>query len=134
MTETLPERVTQFVGRATVAPPTPRQSIIIPTYNERDNIHALLERLAAVLPATSTEIVFVDGKVTLFGPGPASTCSPTHSPALRRGLDGCASSHLRPVGSWPPVCTAYGDHLCYLLLQATSLRISRLKTTLPCAR
>ncbi|AEV85040.1 dolichol-phosphate mannosyltransferase [Actinoplanes sp. SE50] len=37
-----------------------RQSIIVPTYNERDNVHALLDRLAAALPHTETEIVFVD--------------------------------------------------------------------------
>ncbi|GAA2854242.1 dolichol monophosphate mannose synthase [Actinoplanes cyaneus] len=42
------------------APGTLRQSIIVPTYNERDNVVALLERLAAALPHTETEIVFVD--------------------------------------------------------------------------
>jgi dolichol-phosphate mannosyltransferase len=36
------------------------QSVIVPTYNERDNIPALLERLAAALPHDDTEIVFVD--------------------------------------------------------------------------
>jgi dolichol-phosphate mannosyltransferase len=35
------------------------QTIVIPTFNERDNIATLLERLAAVLPA-DTEVVFVD--------------------------------------------------------------------------
>jgi dolichol-phosphate mannosyltransferase len=34
--------------------------IIVPTYNERDNVPALLERLAAALPHDDTEIVFVD--------------------------------------------------------------------------
>lgn len=38
----------------------PRQSIIIPTFNERDNIRALLDRLGQTLPAQSTEIIFVD--------------------------------------------------------------------------
>ncbi|BCY10262.1 glycosyltransferase [Actinoplanes sp. L3-i22] len=42
------------------APNALRQSIIVPTYNERDNVVALLERLAATLPHTETEIVFVD--------------------------------------------------------------------------
>ncbi|MEV6342898.1 glycosyltransferase family 2 protein [Actinoplanes sp. NPDC051851] len=42
------------------APVTLRQSIIVPTYNERENVPALLERLAAALPHTETEIVFVD--------------------------------------------------------------------------
>jgi dolichol-phosphate mannosyltransferase len=44
-----------------VATPTElRQSIIVPTYNERDNVEALLDRLAAALPHSDTEIVFVD--------------------------------------------------------------------------
>jgi dolichol-phosphate mannosyltransferase len=38
----------------------PRQSIIIPTYNERDNIRPLLDRLARALPARGTEVIFVD--------------------------------------------------------------------------
>ncbi|GLY08406.1 glycosyltransferase family 2 protein [Actinoplanes sp. NBRC 101535] len=42
------------------APRTLRQSIIVPTYNERDNVPALLARLAAALPHHDTEIVFVD--------------------------------------------------------------------------
>jgi dolichol-phosphate mannosyltransferase len=37
-----------------------RQTVVVPTYNERDNIAALLERLVAALPADGTEIVFVD--------------------------------------------------------------------------
>jgi dolichol-phosphate mannosyltransferase len=36
------------------------QTLVIPTFNERDNIDALLRRLVAVLPAGDTEIVFVD--------------------------------------------------------------------------
>jgi dolichol-phosphate mannosyltransferase len=39
---------------------TLRQSVIVPTYNERDNVVALLTRLADALPHDSTEIVFVD--------------------------------------------------------------------------
>jgi dolichol-phosphate mannosyltransferase len=42
------------------APNALRQSVIVPTYNERDNVAELLERLAAALPHTETEIVFVD--------------------------------------------------------------------------
>jgi dolichol-phosphate mannosyltransferase len=38
----------------------PRQTVVIPTYNERDNVGPLLERLARILPAASTEILFVD--------------------------------------------------------------------------
>jgi dolichol-phosphate mannosyltransferase len=37
-----------------------RQTVVIPTFNERDNITTLLERLVAVLPESDTEIVFVD--------------------------------------------------------------------------
>ena len=36
------------------------QTIVIPTFNERDNIASLVERLVAVLPAGDAEIVFVD--------------------------------------------------------------------------
>jgi dolichol-phosphate mannosyltransferase len=42
------------------APAGVKQTIVVPTYNERDNIGTLLERLAAALPAGETEIVFVD--------------------------------------------------------------------------
>ncbi|MET8148847.1 glycosyltransferase family 2 protein [Actinoplanes sp. NPDC049668] len=37
-----------------------RQTIVIPTFNERENIDTLLRRLAAALPASDSEIVFVD--------------------------------------------------------------------------
>ena len=37
-----------------------RQTVVIPTYNERDNVGELLARLAHVLPASITEIIFVD--------------------------------------------------------------------------
>jgi hypothetical protein len=59
-----------FVGRAPVAHripvsgsapvSAPRQTLVIPTFNESDNIGALLERLAQVLAASDTEILFVD--------------------------------------------------------------------------
>ncbi|TML25721.1 MAG: glycosyltransferase family 2 protein [Actinobacteria bacterium] len=57
--------VTSTVGRARVGGPTraehpPRQSIVIPTFNEGANIVPLLARLSAVLPATDTEIIIVD--------------------------------------------------------------------------
>jgi len=35
-------------------------SIVVPTFNERDNIQPLLERLQSVLPGTAFEVVFVD--------------------------------------------------------------------------
>ena len=37
-----------------------RQTVVIPTCNERENITTLLDRLVAVLPESDTEIVFVD--------------------------------------------------------------------------
>ena len=37
-----------------------RQSLIIPTFNERENVEALLGRLTDVLPQSGTEIIFVD--------------------------------------------------------------------------
>ncbi|GAA1602887.1 glycosyltransferase [Actinoplanes couchii] len=39
---------------------TLRQTVVVPTFNERDNIPTLLRRLAEALPADGTEIVFVD--------------------------------------------------------------------------
>jgi dolichol-phosphate mannosyltransferase len=39
---------------------TTRQTLVIPTFNERENIALLLTRLATVLPAEGTQIVFVD--------------------------------------------------------------------------
>ena len=47
------------IGEVQVAT-TLRQTVVIPTFNERDNIAALLERLVAVLPESDTELVFVD--------------------------------------------------------------------------
>lgn len=40
--------------------PTPELSVIIPTYNERENIQRLLPRLAAALADVSYEVVVVD--------------------------------------------------------------------------
>jgi dolichol-phosphate mannosyltransferase len=37
-----------------------RQTVVIPTFNERANIETLLQRLVAVLPESDTEIIFVD--------------------------------------------------------------------------
>lgn len=40
--------------------PETRQSLVIPTFNERENIEPLLRRLTEVLPETGTEICFID--------------------------------------------------------------------------
>ncbi|GLW29062.1 glycosyltransferase [Actinoplanes regularis] len=62
-TEIRPERVRArlrgTIGELPVRT-TPRQTIVVPTFNERENIATLLERLTAALPAGETEIVFVD--------------------------------------------------------------------------
>jgi dolichol-phosphate mannosyltransferase len=52
-------RLSGEIGKLQV-PTALRQTVVIPTFNERDNIAALLERLEAALPAGDTEIVFVD--------------------------------------------------------------------------
>jgi dolichol-phosphate mannosyltransferase len=49
------------LGReAAVSIPGPELSIIVPTFNERDNIAELLQRLRACLPDAAWEVVFVD--------------------------------------------------------------------------
>ncbi|GAA4588927.1 dolichol-phosphate mannosyltransferase [Actinoplanes octamycinicus] len=63
MTVTLPGKVRARM-RGTIGELPVRtaltQTIVVPTFNERDNITTLLDRLAAALPADRTEIVFVD--------------------------------------------------------------------------
>jgi dolichol-phosphate mannosyltransferase len=62
-TQRLPARVRKALrGRIGELPASTalRQTIIVPTFNERDNIETLLARLTAALPAGDTEIVFVD--------------------------------------------------------------------------
>jgi len=39
---------------------SPRLSVIVPTFNERDNVEALLLGLEAVLPSHAWEVIFVD--------------------------------------------------------------------------
>lgn len=39
---------------------SPRLSVIVPTFNERDNVEALLLGLEAVLPSQTWEVIFVD--------------------------------------------------------------------------
>ena len=39
---------------------SPRLSVIVPTFNERDNVEALLLGLEAVLPSQAWEVIFVD--------------------------------------------------------------------------
>lgn len=53
------EGVTQVVGALTAGIHPPHISVVVPTYNERDNIDELLTRLVAAVPA-DTELIFVD--------------------------------------------------------------------------
>ena len=48
------------VTPATPAAPGPELSIIVPTFNEHDNIPELLRRVRPVLPDVAWEVVFVD--------------------------------------------------------------------------
>jgi dolichol-phosphate mannosyltransferase len=61
MTVTTARRAT-LLGRIGELPTrvTVRQTVVVPTFNERDNIAVLLQRLAAVLPPDESEIVFID--------------------------------------------------------------------------
>jgi dolichol-phosphate mannosyltransferase len=40
--------------------PAPELSIVVPTFNERDNVPHLIELLKAALPGTAWEVIFVD--------------------------------------------------------------------------
>ena len=53
------EGVTQVVGTPAAGVHPPHISVVIPTYNERDNVAELLTRLVAAVPA-DTELIFVD--------------------------------------------------------------------------
>jgi dolichol-phosphate mannosyltransferase len=54
----------QMIGQApqttTAAAKAPQLSVIVPTFNERDNVVVLFERLAATLGEVSWEVIFVD--------------------------------------------------------------------------
>src|ERR1700688_4417621 len=39
---------------------TPQLSVIVPTFNERDNVTTLFRRLEAALAGTAFEVIFVD--------------------------------------------------------------------------
>jgi dolichol-phosphate mannosyltransferase len=55
-----PARLQPRGRTAAASAPGPELSIIVPTFNERDNITELLARLRACLPHAAWEVVFVD--------------------------------------------------------------------------
>ena len=48
------------IPRAFAAARQPRLTVVVPTYNERDNIHELVARVGAALDGIDFEIIFVD--------------------------------------------------------------------------
>ena len=99
-------------------PATLRQSIVIPTFNERENIATLLDQLAAALPAGDTEIVFVDDSTddtpeviraaALTCPIPVTV---HHREASTGGLGGAVVAGMRLArGAWIVVMDADLQH------------------------
>ena len=61
MTDALrPQPLTRPPPVVTEAPTPPQLSVIVPTFNERDNVVVLFERIDAALPGVAWEAVFVD--------------------------------------------------------------------------
>lgn len=85
-----------------------RQSLVIPTFNERDNIAPLLRRLSTVLPPSETEVIFVDDSTddTPQVIAAAGVASPIpvrmhHRGAADGGLGGAVVEGFRRArGSW----------------------------------
>jgi dolichol-phosphate mannosyltransferase len=67
---------------------TPQLSVIIPTFNERDNVVVLFQRLAAALAGVSWEAIFVDDN------SPDGTSDVVHSLALQDARARC----IRRIG------------------------------------
>ncbi|GAA2481341.1 glycosyltransferase [Winogradskya humida] len=110
-------RLTGQIGVLQV-PTALKQSVVIPTFNERDNIGALLERLTAVLPAGETEIIFVDDstddtpdlilQAAMDCPLPVTVYHRDHATG---GLGGAVVEGMRHArGSWIVVMDADLQH------------------------
>ena len=65
-------------------------TVVVPTFNERDNIVPLVERLIKVLAGTDWEVVFVDDD------SPDGT-----SVSLRKRIGACAVSNGLDGEGWP---------------------------------
>lgn len=94
-------------------------SVIVPTRNEQDNIHPLLQRLQRVLADVAFEVVFVDDS-TDGTPQQITAVAPTFSfpvhldarpPARRNGLSGAVVDGFRQAhGAWLCVMDADLQH------------------------
>lgn len=69
----------------------PRQTVVVPTFNERDNIATLLDRLNRVLPTVDTEFVFVDDSSD-------DTPEVIAAAAAQRGLPVVVHHRAKPTG------------------------------------
>jgi dolichol-phosphate mannosyltransferase len=86
--------------RTKAKPNVPELAIVIPTFNERDNIGAVLEKIEDALPGVRWEVIFVDDDST-DGTGSVvhKACrNDPHVRALRRiGRRGLASAVVEGV-------------------------------------
>lgn len=95
-----------------------KQTVVVPTYNERDNIGTLLERLASALPANDTEIVFVDDStddtpdvIRAAADGYPLPITVLHREHATGGLGGAVVEGLRAArGEWIVVMDADLQH------------------------
>lgn len=93
-----------------------RQTIVVPTFNERDNVAELLARLAAALPADETEIVFVDDSTDDTGDVIRAVDCPIRVTVHHRerpvgGLGGAVVEGMRrAAGDWIVVMDADLQH------------------------
>ncbi|WP_127506203.1 glycosyltransferase [Actinoplanes solisilvae] len=93
-----------------------QQTIVVPTYNERDNVVTLLDRLAAAFPAGDTEIVFVDDSTDDTPAVIRATPCPLPVRVIHReqavgGLGGAVVEGLRAArGEWIVVMDADLQH------------------------
>ena len=61
----------------------PELSVVVPTFNERDNVTTLFRRLETALAGKAWEVIFVDdnspdGTWEVVGPGAAGLCVSAH--------------------------------------------------------
>jgi dolichol-phosphate mannosyltransferase len=96
----------------------PRISVVIPTYNERDNIVPLLKALMPVLPVGDSEVLFVDDSsddtprmIAAAAEGCPVPVSVLHRETPTGGLGGAVVEGLQQVqGAWVVVMDADLQH------------------------
>ena len=54
-------------GTSSQAAATPEVSVVVPTFNERDNVSALFRKLEAALAGIAWEVIYVDGGFSILG-------------------------------------------------------------------